>query len=161
MLKSIPGGSRHRRPIRRRHTHSSVFDVDVYILALCMAEEHRLGACNPPQSPNSHYRMSISKIDRDIVGGLIRLHILHHASEGVIFGLGIIEELKRHGYKMSPGTLYPILHRFEEEGYLRAKLERAGSQVRRFYRATPRGRKALHELKRQVRELYSELFEHD
>jgi len=104
--------------------------------------------------------MSITKIDRDIIGGLIRLHILHHAAEETIFGLGIIEELAHHGYKLSPGTLYPILHRFEKEGYLRAATVRTGSQERRLYRATPRGRKALNKLKRQVRELYSELFEH-
>jgi hypothetical protein len=53
---------------------------------------------------HTHYRMSISKIDRDIVGGLIRLHILHHAAEEAIFGLGIIDELTHHGYKLSPGT---------------------------------------------------------
>ena len=105
--------------------------------------------------------MSISKIDRDIIGGLIRLHVLHHAAEEAIFGLGIIDELTRHGYRLSPGTLYPILHRFEAEGYLRATTVRSGSQVRRLYRATPVGRRALKKLKRQVRELYSELFEHD
>jgi PadR family transcriptional regulator, regulatory protein PadR len=106
-------------------------------------------------------RMSLSKIDRDIIGGLIRLHILHHAAEEAIFGLGIIEELTHHGYKLSPGTLYPILHRFEAEGYLRSTTVRTGSQARRLYSATLRGRNALRKLKRQVRELYSELFEHD
>ena len=105
--------------------------------------------------------MPISKIDRDIVGGLIRLHILHHAAEGAIFGMGIIDELTHHGYRLSPGTLYPLLHRLEAEGYLRATTVRTGSQARRLYRATPVGRRALHKLKRQVRELYSELFEHD
>ena len=55
-----------------------------------------------------------------IYSGLIRLHILHHASKEPIFGLGIIEELGRHGYRLSPGTLYPLLHGLEREGYLRS-----------------------------------------
>lgn len=48
--------------------------------------------------------------DKDLYGGLIRLHILHHAAEEPIFGLGIIEELRHHGYELSAGTLYPMLH---------------------------------------------------
>jgi hypothetical protein len=41
--------------------------------------------------------------DRDLYAGLIRLHILHHAAHEPIFGLGIIEELARHSYKLSAG----------------------------------------------------------
>jgi len=42
--------------------------------------------------------------------GLIRPHILHRAAEEPIFGLGMAEELARHGYRISPGTLYSLLH---------------------------------------------------
>jgi PadR family transcriptional regulator PadR len=52
--------------------------------------------------------------DRDLYSGLIRLHVLHHASQEPIFGLGMLEELGRHGYRISPGTLYPILHGLEK-----------------------------------------------
>jgi len=72
---------------------------------------------------------------------MIRLHILYHASKGPIFGFWIIEELARHGYKLSPGTLYPILHGMERKGYLRSTEERQGRQARRLYRATPAGRR--------------------
>lgn len=51
--------------------------------------------------------------DKDLYAGLIRLHVLHHAAIEPIFGLGIIEELRRHGYELSPGTLYPLLHGLE------------------------------------------------
>jgi PadR family transcriptional regulator PadR len=54
--------------------------------------------------------------DRDLYSGLIRLHVLHHAAEEPIFGLGMLEELARHGYRISPGTLYPILHGLEKKG---------------------------------------------
>jgi DNA-binding PadR family transcriptional regulator len=58
--------------------------------------------------------------DRDLYSGLIRLHVLHHAAEEPIFGLGMVEELARHGYRISPGTLYPLLHGLEKKGYLRS-----------------------------------------
>ena len=69
--------------------------------------------------------------DRDLYSGMIRLHILHHADKEVIFGAGMAEELARHGYKISPGTMYPILHGLEKRGYLHSSEERAGKSVRR------------------------------
>jgi PadR family transcriptional regulator PadR len=99
--------------------------------------------------------------DKELYSGMIRLHILYHASKGPVFGLWIIEELGRHGYKLSPGTLYPILHGLESKGYLVSTQKRDGRQVRRLYRATPAGRKALRAAKIKVRELVGELFEED
>ena len=97
--------------------------------------------------------------DRDLYSGLIRLHVLHHAVAEPIFGLGMIEELARHGYHISPGSLYPVLHGLEQKGYLRSREERNGKSLRRVYRATARGRKALAAAKHQVRELFHELIE--
>jgi len=97
--------------------------------------------------------------DRDLYSGLIRLHILHHAEQGSIFGLGMIEELSRHGYRLSAGTLYPSLHALEAKGYLRATDRRNGRRARRMYRLTPAGRRALTAAKAKVRELFGELFE--
>lgn len=101
----------------------------------------------------------MTKEDQDLYSGLIRLHILHHAAHEPIFGLGIIEELGRHGYKLSPGTIYPVLHGLELKGYLRSTEERHGKTARRVYRATPKGRTALAAAKEKVRELFGELFE--
>ncbi len=56
------------------------------------------------------------RYEKELSSGLIRLHVLHHATEEGVFGLGMIEELARHGYKLSPGTLYPLLHRLETKG---------------------------------------------
>ena len=97
----------------------------------------------------------------DLYAGLIRLHILHHAAEARIFGLGIMEELARHGYRISPGTLYPLLHALEAEGYLKGRDERGIRGARRTYRATPAGKRALATAKAKVWELFSELFEPD
>jgi PadR family transcriptional regulator PadR len=95
--------------------------------------------------------------DRDLYSGLIRLHVLHHASEEPIFGLGMVQELARHGYQISPGTLYPLLHGLEKKGYLKATYQRNGKSLRKLYRATPRGQDALQAAKSKVRELFSEL----
>src|SRR5665213_2345406 len=97
--------------------------------------------------------------NRDLYSGLIRLHILHHASEENIFGLAIIDELARHGYKVSTGTIYPLLHGMEERGYLISKETLVGGYKRRVYWITPFGKKALKDAKKKVKELFGELFE--
>ncbi len=97
--------------------------------------------------------------DQEFYSGFIRLHILHHASEKPIFGLWIIEELARHGYKLSPGTLYPLLHGMENKGYLKSTIDSTGGRMRRFYTITPAGEKALESAREKVRELFGELFE--
>ena len=104
--------------------------------------------------------MSKTNFDnRDLYSGLIRLHVLHHAVEEPVFGLGMVEELGRHGYRISPGTLYPVLHGLEKKGYLRSTEIRNGKSLRKLYRATPLGRKALNAAKSKVRELFHELIE--
>jgi DNA-binding PadR family transcriptional regulator len=97
--------------------------------------------------------------DRDLYSGLIRLHVLHHAVKEPIFGLGMIEELARHGYRISPGSLYPLLHGLEKKGYLRSTEQRNGKSLRKVYRATPLGQKALNAASGKVRELFRELVE--
>lgn len=96
--------------------------------------------------------------DTSLYSGLIRLHILHHADEESLCGVWIAEELARHGYKVSAGTLYPILHGLEKKGYLRSHQERNGKSRRRVYKITPLGRKALHSGRRRVQELFGEMF---
>ena len=104
--------------------------------------------------------MSKTKFDdRDLYSGLMRLHVLHHAVKEPIFGLGMAEELSRHGYRISPGTLYPLLHGLEQKGYLSSTPQRNGKSFRKMYRATPHGRKALMAAKGKVRELFRELIE--
>jgi PadR family transcriptional regulator PadR len=97
--------------------------------------------------------------DQDLLSGLIRIHILYHACKEPIFGLEMIEELQRHGYKLSPGTLYPMLHGLERRGLLRSKRIRLRGRDRRVYRATPSGRKALAIARDKVKELLGELLE--
>ena len=85
--------------------------------------------------------------------------MLHHAAKEPTFGLGLIEELARHGYRISPGSLYPLLHGLEKKGYLRASEVRNGKSLRKVYRATALGRKALAAASVRVHELLRELME--
>lgn len=96
---------------------------------------------------------------RDLYSGLIRLHVLYHAVEEPIYGLEMAEELARHGYQISLGTLYPLLHGLEKKGYLRSAKQRRGQSIRKVYRATALGRKALRAMKVKVGELFGELNE--
>ncbi|AFM24952.1 PadR family transcriptional regulator [Desulfomonile tiedjei] len=94
----------------------------------------------------------------EFFSGFIRLHVLHHASEEPIFGLGILEELGSHGYKISPGTMYPLLHRMEERGLLLSEKELNNGKFRRLYKTTELGKTVLDEAKEKLIELFGELF---
>lgn len=101
----------------------------------------------------------MARAQRDIFSGLIRLHVLHHASREPIYGLEMIQELSKHGYRLGPGTLYPLLHGMEAQGLLRSKTANGGGRARRIYTATAAGRKALKEGHEKVRELLHEMEE--
>ena len=96
---------------------------------------------------------------QDLLVGLIRLHILHHASKEEFYGQWMIHELAHHGYSLSAGTLYPMLHGLETRGLLRSEKIRLGRRSRRVYRATAAGRKTLAKAREKVRLLLGELLE--
>jgi DNA-binding PadR family transcriptional regulator len=89
----------------------------------------------------------------------VQLHALHHAAEREIDGAWMSEELARHGYRISPGTLYPTLHRMEAEGLLRSRQELVEGRRRRRYRATREGRRVLARTRRALRELADEVLD--
>lgn len=94
---------------------------------------------------------------QDLLSGFIRIHVLHHAAEGELYGIWMIEELAEHGYRLSPGTLYPMLHAMEKRGYLKSRKQLVGRSYRRVYRATAKGRQALAVGRERLRELFSEV----
>ena len=96
-------------------------------------------------------------LDREIFLGFIKIHILYHASREAIFGVAIAEELARHGYNVSPGTLYPVLHSLEKEGYLESSSRVVNGRVRRYYQATSEGKQALEESRKKIKELVTEV----
>ena len=94
---------------------------------------------------------------RDFFLGFIKIHILYHASQEPIYGLDFIHELEEHGYQISPGTLYPIFHNLEQQGYLISEKKVVGGKVRKYYIATKQGKKALLDAYSKVRELLNEI----
>ena len=96
---------------------------------------------------------------RDFFLGFIKIHILHHATHAPVYGVAIIAELRRHGYEVSPGTLYPVLHSLEAAGYLAREDRVVGGKVRKYYTLTDMGRRALDEARPKIRELVDELLE--
>lgn len=87
----------------------------------------------------------------------IKIHILHHASQEEIFGVGIMEELDHHGYKTTPGLLYPTLAKMEKEGFLVCRKQIVHHKQRKYYRATQQGLILLKEMKKKIVELYNEV----
>ena len=96
---------------------------------------------------------------RDFFLGFIKIHIIHHAAQAPVYGLSLIEELRRHGYTLSPGTMYPILRSLTEAGYLVREERVVGGKVRKYYSITRTGRAALAASQRQIVELVQEVVE--
>jgi PadR family transcriptional regulator, regulatory protein PadR len=96
---------------------------------------------------------------REILLGFWKVHILHHAAHGPVVGQWMLQELRRHGYEVSPGTMYPLLARMEKNGWLRSSTDGDGLRARRDYHLTPLGKQVLKTVKRQLDELKGELAE--
>lgn len=94
---------------------------------------------------------------RDFFLGFIKIHILHHAEQEPVYGLALIDELGHHGYELSPGTLYPILHQLEAKGYLLSEERVVGGKVRKYYAITVEGSAALVEARQKIQELVAEV----
>ncbi|MFT9493524.1 PadR family transcriptional regulator [Anaerosolibacter sp.] len=98
-----------------------------------------------------------NKILRKLFLGFIQIHILHHAAKEPVFGLWMIEELQEHGYEISAGTLYPILHSLESSGLLTTSEKVIEGKVRKYYSITAEGEEVLKLAKEKAMELIDEL----
>lgn len=94
---------------------------------------------------------------REFFLGFIKIHILHHAKQGPVYGFSLIEELANHGYEISPGTMYPTLYQMEKRGYLKKEERLVEGKVRKYYVITPEGRDALEEACKKIKELVDEV----
>lgn len=99
------------------------------------------------------------KILRKLFLGFMQIHILHHAKEKPIYGIWMMEELQEHGYKLSPGTLYPMLNRMEKEGLLLKEEKNIDGRIIKFYTTTKLGEEVLDEAKEKAGELFGEIEE--
>lgn len=99
------------------------------------------------------------KVLRKLFLGFIHIHILHHAKEHPIYGLWMLEELKEHGYSISAGTLYPILHTMETDGLLFREDKNIDGKIRKYYTTTAKGESVLEEARKKAYELFKEIKE--
>jgi PadR family transcriptional regulator PadR len=102
-------------------------------------------------------RKKNDKLFRGFYLGFIKLHILHHARVEPLYGKEFRKELERHGYEISYGTLYPIFHNLEKDGYLGSENKKVGGKIRKYYTITKAGRNALRDSIVKARELMNEL----
>lgn len=93
----------------------------------------------------------------EFFSSFIKIHILHHCEKEEIYGVWMMEELKEHGYKISPGSLYPLLKNLEDRGLIRSRIEQLGKVKRKFYRITSKGKKELAAAKIKLKELIGEI----
>jgi len=89
--------------------------------------------------------------------GFIKIHILYHAKEGPVCGVEMMKELRRHGYSVSPGLIYPTLHSLEKESYLKRKEAVVRGKMRKYYEATEKGVKLLEKSRGKIRALVKEV----
>jgi len=99
----------------------------------------------------------MNEVDREILLSFWKVHILHHAGEEPVHGQWIITELRRHGYEISPGTLYPLLQRLARHGWLAVTVLGSGRRAQKDYRLTPKGKTVLKLIRAQIQELYDEV----
>lgn len=98
-------------------------------------------------------------LSRLFFAGFVRLHVLYHAADEPLCGVDLVAELGRHGYRLSPGTVYPVLHELERAGYLTSRTQVVSGKRRKYYESTPKGRKALDAAREKLRELAAEVLE--
>lgn len=101
----------------------------------------------------------MEKIQRQLFLGFIKIHILYHASREPVYGVWLMDELARHGYRVSPGTIYPVLHSLEKQGYLESRRQTVNGKVRKYYEITSTGEEALSVARSRARELVDEIFD--
>lgn len=97
------------------------------------------------------------RVLRKLFLGFIQIHILHHAKEEPIYGTWMLDELKEHGYSISSGTLYPILHSMEQDGLLLKQNKNVEGKIRKYYTTTPKGNEVLIEARNKAFELFKEI----
>jgi DNA-binding PadR family transcriptional regulator len=96
---------------------------------------------------------------KEFLRGSMRVHVLYHASKEKVFGVEMLRELRRHGYRLSPGTLYPMLHKMKKDGLLSCERIIVNGKVRKYYTATKKGKRVLEQARKKIRELVAEVLE--
>jgi len=100
-----------------------------------------------------------NKVPRKLFLGFMQIHVLIQAKKEPFFGLGMIEEMKKLDYNLSPGTLYPLLGKMEQEGLLLKEIRVINGKSRHYYSITSFGTEVLDIARRKAMTLLDELSE--
>jgi transcriptional regulator len=91
----------------------------------------------------------VDKPKNDVLQGTLALLVLKTLARGPMHGFGItvhIQRVSKEALRVEEGSLYPALHRMEEEGWIAAEWGTSENNRRaRYYRLTAAGRKQLAE----------------
>lgn len=89
------------------------------------------------------------KLDKGLIGGSTVLLVLSLLSEKDRYGYDIIKELEVRSdntFSFKEGTLYPVLHKLENKGYVKSYLSKGDTgKERKYYKITKNGKKQLNE----------------
>jgi PadR family transcriptional regulator PadR len=91
----------------------------------------------------------VTKVKTDVLQGTLALLVLKTLARGAMHGYGItlhIQRVSSDVLRIEEGSLYPALHRMEQEGWISAEWGVSENNRRaRYYRLTANGRKQLAE----------------
>lgn len=97
------------------------------------------------------------RINKELMKGCtptLVLSVLYHED---MYGYRIVRELEERSenvFSLKEGTLYPVLHMLEEDGYLKSYWEMVDNRKRKYYHITRKGKNAL-KVKKEEWNIYS------
>ena len=86
------------------------------------------------------------RFQRELIRGSLDLMVLSVLADKSQYGYAIqkqIRDASSEQVKLPAGTLYPLLHRLEDERLIRSRWEKSTGRPRKWYEITAAGRKQL------------------
>ena len=117
------------------------------------AGERSVGGAGPSVAPAATpHDVFLGEVKSRTVFPLLILHLVREKPQYGNSLIGQIRELSGGVMSVSPNTVYPLLRRLEEKGYVVGEWERPETRSRRFYTITPSGEEKYAEIKANMEE---------
>lgn len=90
----------------------------------------------------------MTRINKELMKGSSEVLVLAVLTDEPLYGYEIAKRIKKQSedvFDMGEGTLYPILHKLEEGGYLASTWQEAEGRKRKYYQLTRSGKALLKE----------------
>lgn len=112
----------------------------------------------PRRRPTRQRQRNIHPLTKACLQGLLPLLVLQRASQGQVYGGALRKTLQEFGYAISPGALYPLLHRLEAQGLCTSSEQIIDGRVRRYYEVNDEGRAYLTMARHQLADIVQDVF---